>query len=93
MKKLIGKTFILFIFILILGNNIVSADMGNKPSIDIKITNLNTDNYIIDLFEENEEAKNLFEMYSQRLPGQKIPVSDEFAKQRRNNISTSRKFI
>lgn len=58
MKKLIGKTFILFIFILLLGNSIVSADMGPKPSITINLKGINTTNYIIDLLVYDQEIAN-----------------------------------
>ena len=58
MKKLIGKTFILFIFILLLRNSIVSADMGPKPSITINLKGINTTNYIIDLLVYDEEIAN-----------------------------------
>lgn len=58
MKKIIGKTFIMFIFILLLGNNIVNADMGPKPSSTIHLKGMNTQNYIIDLLVYNEEIAN-----------------------------------
>ena len=48
MKKFIKVTYII-IFILIGFSNIVYADGGPKPSITIKIENLNTSNYLIDL--------------------------------------------
>lgn len=83
MKKLIGKTFVLFIFILILGNSIVSADMGNKPSINIKIKNIKTNNYLIDLFEYSKDGE---EFYSGGDPKNlTIWNFNEIAEQRRNH--------
>ncbi len=55
MKKFIKVTYIIiFIFLLIGFSNITYADMGPKPSITIKIKNLKTTNYIIDLFTYTE---------------------------------------
>ncbi len=58
MKKIIRKTFIIFVFILLLGNSIVNADMGPKPSITIHLKGMNTTNYIIDLLVYDEEIAN-----------------------------------
>ena len=54
MKK-IKYLIVLLISILIIPTN-VFADTGPKPSIDVKIKNLKTTNYILDLFVYDEEA-------------------------------------
>ena len=63
MKKFIKVTYIIiFIFLLIGFSNITYADSGPKPSITIKIENLKTTNYIIDLFtywENDNSSKTL----------------------------------
>ena len=58
MKKIVAIIFIIFILILVLGNNIVNADMGPKPSITIHLKGINTTNYIIDLLVYDEEIAN-----------------------------------
>ena len=50
---------LMFIFIVLIINifpNVVNADMGEKPSITIKIKNLETNNYIIDLLTYAEKT-------------------------------------
>ena len=59
MKKLIKITCIfMFIFLFTNFSNVTYADFGNKPSITIKIKNLETTNYVIDLFENYEGRSN-----------------------------------
>lgn len=83
MKKIQEIFFIIFILILLLGNNIVSADMGNKPSINIKIKNIKTNNYLIDLFEYSKDGE---EFYSGGDPKNlTIWNFNEIAEQRRNH--------
>lgn len=77
MKKFIKVTYIIiFIFLFIGFSNITYADNGPKPSITIKIKNLKTTNYIIDLFTYQKSDDSL--------------INDEseikyLAKMRRNN--------
>ena len=54
MKK---KLFLIFIICLIMIPLKAKADIGPKPSIDIKIDNLKTKNYLIDLFVYDKEGK------------------------------------
>lgn len=57
MKKITYKLLIIFILIFCIINifsNKVQADLGPKPSITIKIKNINSDNYIIDLFVDSK---------------------------------------
>ena len=61
MDKLKNKIIIIFILTLgIIGSGIinVNADMGEKPSITIKLKNMTTDNYLIDLLVYDENGKN-----------------------------------
>ena len=61
MKKLKNKIIIIFILTLgIIGSGIinVNADMGEKPSITIKLKNMPTDDYLIDLLVYDENGKN-----------------------------------
>ena len=60
MKKYLFIITILITIIIILfgANNTSIADMGPKPSITIKLKNINTDNYIIDLFVYDETGNN-----------------------------------
>ena len=54
------KIVIIFsiIFVMLLGvNSIVNADMGAKPSITIKLENIKTDNYLIDLLVYDETGE------------------------------------
>lgn len=60
MKKIIGIIIIIFILIMILGNNIVSADTGRKPSITIQLENMTTSNYIIDLLVYDETGEKYY---------------------------------
>lgn len=53
-KKLIA--FILIIISIVVFPTIVFADEGAKPSIDIKIKNINTTNYLVDLFVYDEDS-------------------------------------
>ena len=84
MKKRIVLVFIIFILILVCGNNIDNADSGSKPSIYIKIDNLNTDNYLIDLFEYSKvkEGETIISTMSETYFGQ-------IAEERRYHTTTS----
>ncbi len=83
MKKFIKVTYIIiFIFLLIGFSNITYADVGSKPSITIKIKNLKTTNYIIDLFtyiENDDFSKTLINDVSE------IKYFNSVAERRRNN--------
>ena len=60
LKKSKILTILSFISIILLGfNYIVNADMGPKPSITIHLKNLETDNYIIDLFVDYDYSSNM----------------------------------
>ena len=87
MKKIIGKTFIMFIFILLLGNNIVNADMGPKPSITINLKGINTTNYIIDLLVYDEEIANQISSIDSMLEKKSYSNISDMALLRYYNIS------
>lgn len=97
-KKLIGLSLI-FIILMLLGSTIVNADMGNKPSIKMKINNLNTNNYIVDLFEESDQylpdnytpdSNYSYKSNGSNGDNKEITVRfDKIAKDRRNNRKTS----
>ena len=60
-----NRIFIICIFIIcivcFIGANYSSnADMGSKPSIRIKLKNMSTSNYIIDLFEYADESEKYY---------------------------------
>ena len=56
--KILRIISIMILFIVLFGLfHIVNADMGSKPSITIKIKNLNDSNYIIDLLTVFKKAK------------------------------------
>ena len=81
MKKFIKVTYIIiFIFLLIGFSNITYADSGPKPSITVKIENLETTNYIIDLFTyKGRDDFTLFNDVSE------IKYFNSVAEDRRNN--------
>ena len=82
-KGLLRVFFIVSLFILILGNGFVSADTGIKPSINIKINNIEKDDYIIDLF-----------VYDNNTDGKKdSDYFQEYADLRRDYSKTSERFI
>ena len=83
MKKIQEIIFIIFILIILLGNSIVSADMGNKPSINIKIKNIKTNNYLIDLFEYSKDGEEFFSGGDPK--NLTIWNFNEIAEQRRNH--------
>lgn len=58
MKKIVSilKISTVFIILLMAFSNISNADMGPKPSITVKLKNMNTNNYIIDLFVFDEDG-------------------------------------
>ncbi|MDR0978519.1 MAG: hypothetical protein LBL91_01020 [Lachnospiraceae bacterium] len=61
MKKIVNNVIIgviVIILVLINFSSIVYADMGPKPSITIKLENMNTDNYLIDLLVYDETGEN-----------------------------------
>lgn len=75
-NKIIRIIRIAFLFLLFTGLvYVVNADMGNKPSINIKIKNITTDNYLIDLFEYAETNEDYY-------PDSNYSSSD-YTKQRR----------
>lgn len=83
MKKFFKVIYIIiFIFLLIGISNITYADSGPKPSITIKIKNLKTTNYIIDLFtytESDDFSTSLINDVSE------IKYFNSVAEDRRNN--------
>lgn len=58
MMKKTKKIAIIFLLIILILTQISIADMGAKPSITIKLKNMNTTNYLIDLlvYDENGQA-------------------------------------
>ena len=55
-KRVVMLMFIFIALIINIFPNVVNADMGEKPSITIKIKNLETNNYIIDLLTYAEKT-------------------------------------
>ena len=59
-KKIFMTAFIFLALIISIFPTIVNADMGEKPSITIKIKNLETNNYIIDLLIHAEKPEDYY---------------------------------
>lgn len=58
-NKVLKISLILVIFLILIGiSNPVNADMGPKPSITVKLTNMNTTDYLIDLLVYDETGEN-----------------------------------
>lgn len=78
MKKTIVNIVLIImvtIFLLIKFSNIAHADMGPKPSITIKLKNMTTDNYLIDLLvydETGEKYKSQMECNGSELTEEQI---------------------
>lgn len=89
---------IMFIIIFTGFNYNVSADMGPKPSITIRLKNIPTTNYVIDLFEYAEKVEDYYPDSNFSSNGRMYNLKDgikdkngitvyfdEIAKDRRNN--------
>ena len=59
-KKIVMVVFSFIIFVISVFPNIVNADIGEKPSITIKINNLETNNYVIDLLTYAENIEDYY---------------------------------
>jgi len=58
MKKTKKILIFIFIFIILLGNSILYADMGPKPSLTIHLENLESDDYSLDLLVDHSDDLN-----------------------------------
>ncbi len=83
MKRVIRIIFTIAL-LMILMENTVSADMGNKPSIDLTITNLNTNNYLVDLLVEVENVDEYYEHDASQYNGTGLSEEDVFFLQKVN---------